>query len=454
VLGIWLLCTLAGLAFVAAFQRDVPHRHDFDLVEVQAGAAPLDWEFLWQPVRGHRKPLPRLFHLGLLRVTGGDLRFGSYLAALTIAGLSLAMVGAARSVRGYTRLADAFFPLLLQTWGHHPVYLRGFHLHVSVSVALVCICWLRVPRTGWKPGGGSVALLGSISLLLPLLGAWGPFYALTPLVVLVGAAVSGQRGRDARGRAQARACLVAAGLGAAGLVAYLYGLPQTAMVGEAVPWMPVVRTFLRFFAMSFGAASYASWTLPSAITMVAVVGSVVLLVRAWITRPERRIAVLALLGFLGSSMLIAAAIALGRGPASNVAGLAARYGTAAAAVLCATFFAFELGAPTRVARVAQSALLASVLLLLPSNLEVGLRAGNVQRAWSMAFERDVERGVGPGQLALSHPALDPRRTPCYRAERLFLLMQARAGIFRSIEGTVPDDLRLACPEPRPAPATG
>ncbi|MEN8184122.1 MAG: hypothetical protein ABFS46_16470 [Myxococcota bacterium] len=445
VLGVWLLCSVAGLAFVASHQRDVPHRHDFDLIEVQTGAEALGFQFLWQPVAGHRKPLPKLFHLGLLRATGGDLRVASFLSAFTLAGLSLAMLGGARRLRGYTRVSDAFFPLLLQSWGHHAAYLRGFHLHVIVSVALACVAWLAVMGRGWRLGAGRIALLGAVALTLPLLGAWGPFYALTPILILVGAAVVDLRENGPSERRRAGACLAVAALAAVGLGAYLYGLPQMLTFGEGGSFASALTGFVRFFGMSFGAAGQSSWLLPAALTLLVVTLSLVLLARSF-ARGPREAVVLALLGFFGSALLVAVAIALSRGPTSSMAGLAARYSTPAAAVLCAAYFTLELCTPPRAARVAQAAFFAGVLLLLPANLEAGLRAGRAQRAWSLAFERDALIGLGPGQLGVRHPKLHPGRTACYRAERLQLLMRSRAGIFRRVETLPPDDLEVACPD--------
>ena len=122
-----LICVLAVcagmvgtmLGWIGLYGSNLPWREDWFMVPALVGKEPhlLDW--LWAQTMEHRTPIQKAVYLILLRASGGDFRIGMIVNSLMLGGLCLAMILMARRLRGgQTRLADAFFPLVLLHLGH------------------------------------------------------------------------------------------------------------------------------------------------------------------------------------------------------------------------------------------------------------------------------------------------------------------------------------------------
>ncbi len=172
--AIWAVLTLAGLCFVAIYGLPFPFGIDEWLWVGQAtGNEPVTFSWLWSQHNEHRMFLPRLIYLGLGAITGFDFRAGRFFNVFMLSGLSLAMMKAARAVRGKTLLCDAFFPLVLLHWGQFDNLIWGFQLNFVTSVVLEGAVLLIVFRCGSQITLKSVILLTLCLVSLGLCGSYG-----------------------------------------------------------------------------------------------------------------------------------------------------------------------------------------------------------------------------------------------------------------------------------------
>src|SRR5262249_38434966 len=116
--GIWALMLVADLAYGMQYGLTIPYGDEWDYVSVLTGDEPLSLAWAWVPQGGHRPPMTKLLWAVLIRAPGPDFHAGVYVNALLLGAFAAAMIVAAKSLRGWTSYADAFFPLALLHWGH------------------------------------------------------------------------------------------------------------------------------------------------------------------------------------------------------------------------------------------------------------------------------------------------------------------------------------------------
>jgi hypothetical protein len=161
VLLVWALCSLALWIYLYRFSTSLPFCDEWDLSWAASGQEPLSWRFLWSPANEHRAPLTRLEVLLLGRLDGWDLRLTRFVNLSLLALSSLALIRAARSVRGRTSLSDAFLALLVLT----PCQYQSLLLYAyAYAMALACFCLaISAVMTGWP-----MRSLGHLGLYLAL----------------------------------------------------------------------------------------------------------------------------------------------------------------------------------------------------------------------------------------------------------------------------------------------
>lgn len=267
---------------------------------------------------------------------------------------------------------------------------------------------------------------GLLLILLPLCGANGLPFVL-PLAGWL--AYWAWRGRHVPGGV--RNLLLVLSLDTAALVligAYFVHLsaagshPPTASLGERL------RGALQFLAMSGGPAAGSFWPYSGYITAVLVLVSLVMLLRAWLRRPDERVRALGLLGVLIALLGLAYGVAFGRIGLIANAGFTPRYALLAVPLIWVVYFVAEIGGPPAWARFGQTVLFTLLCALCLTNLGSGLYLGRFKLRIYQAVEQDLAAHLPAPMVAQKHAYLYPDRD--YLVRCLEMLRQARVGKFR------------------------
>src|SRR5262249_34827209 len=140
--GVWGLLTLAALGFIRAYGSKVPYYDEWTFVPILTGEEPATLTWLWSQFEEHRIPFFKCFYLALFTLGGGDLRVGMVFNVLLVSALALAMILAARRLRGWVNYADAFFPLALLSWGAADSFFLWGMIFQLVSSTMLAGIWL------------------------------------------------------------------------------------------------------------------------------------------------------------------------------------------------------------------------------------------------------------------------------------------------------------------------
>lgn len=419
---VWAILLFLALGFVLHCGSNVPYWDDWDMVPYTTGDLPVTPGWLWAQHNEHRIALPKLLFLGLYRAGNNDLRFCMLYSVLALGVVAAALILAMRLRRGYTIALDALFPLVLLHLGQPQNLLWAFQLGFITGTLLV---GLLLAMMVLGPAGGSVRLIGIalLTLLLPFCGAnalaFVPGLALWLGWVGVTALTEGRRW-EGWPIAVAALALLLVGL-------YLIGLesggdPRAGRPGGVVP---VLRVAGQFLSMAGGAA-VAGWWFPAAVLVVVLSAVTTVSLAAAARRPANRSEALGLLALLSGFVVLALGIGWGRGGFGEEAGLANRYVSLAAPLVCLLYCAWELYLPRTRARIAQTCLFGVfALLLIPNTLE-GLRQGQARRLVMLAVTQDARAGMTPEALARRYePALCDRATAFKAIAGLEMLRSAR-----------------------------
>jgi hypothetical protein len=154
---------------------------------------------------------------------------------------------------------------------------------------------------------------------------------------------------------------------------------------------------VRFLGTALGHWPEQSWEMSSGHLVRAIMAaSAVLLALALWRRPGERLRALGLFLFLVSL----AGLAVGIGWSREA--MYARYVTLAAPVLCGAYFSAEVCGGRYLGRAVQFGLLALLVMVLPFNVQEGLKNGEERHKVLRAFERDMEAGAPLHQVAEKH----------------------------------------------------
>jgi hypothetical protein len=421
----WAAMTAALLGYVTAFARDVPWWDDWDLVPVLSGEEPASAAWLWEPHNEHRIPVPKLIHLALAAPAGADFRAAPYLNALALSAGALALILAARRLRGRTEPADALFPLALLHWGQYDNLLWSFQVQFVCSTVLFLFAVALLTASARPPGPGRILLVGLCSLALPFCGANGAALAPAPALWLTGAALARRRG-----------AWLPAGL--AVLVVAVVALSFLGYTRPAVhPPTPGagsgLRSALLVLLMSDGPAGAVSYgpLVGMFVLLLALAGGAAVARLSFAGRVDR-------LRGLGVVAAVAGVVALGAGVGWGRAGLYAdnpgeitgvtRYVTLMAPLVCCASLAWTLAGR----RLVPYLLLAAAVVMLPANTRLGWEAARWRAEQLDRLTADARRGVPPDELSATYRSVVHAVDPELLAERLTMLQQARLGPYRGL----------------------
>src|ERR1700730_10656149 len=114
---VWALLLSTQLVVVDLYGSDVPLFDDWSVATPLSGeVGMLSW--LWELHNEHWIPLPKAIILGLMLMTGGDVRAGMVVNVVIMGIFAASMIVAARRLRGHVAYEDVFFPLVLLHGGH------------------------------------------------------------------------------------------------------------------------------------------------------------------------------------------------------------------------------------------------------------------------------------------------------------------------------------------------
>jgi hypothetical protein len=409
VLALWAAMVAMALGCIAIGGRNLPFVEEWFMVPPLTGHEPDLLKWLWAQNNEHRMPLQKAIYLILLKVSGGDVRIGMFANAVVLSGLALALIVTARDLRGQTRVADAFFPLVLLHLGYKAFFLFGFLIQFVLYAALMMAWLLIIVREPWPLSPNSAVISGIVLVLLPLTGAGGALF--TPFVALwvTAGALLYQRDTPPRWIFPFQSACLIISVALVGLYFVGYVSPSStpyAGVGSTVV------TGARFVGMSLGPIGAGTGRVfPTLFVGVVFCGMGVLL---WVSgiiplgRVLSRIRVSEASRFFGLLIFAAAmaalviATALGRAAWVPLQGMPDRYVVISVPGLCAAYFAWLLYGPVIARERVANAFAIVALLAFPLNLKEGLTGLGRCVADTQAFEQDLADGLSWQELAERH----------------------------------------------------
>lgn len=402
VLGVWLVSSIATIAFVHQYTSWVPYGDEYDIVPIIAEREPLTLKWLWSPHNEHRIPLPRLVRYSLLTISGGDFRICVVGLPILMSLVALGTTLAVARIRGDWRVSDAALSLIILHWGQVENLIWGFQwcifLPVALSLAVLCIgCW----KTGLPDARGS--LVAAICVLGMMLCGGGGLLAAVPLTCWLALACwyGYQRAAGARDRwywVGTATAIVATWVGTA---AYFQGLPRLPAESTAVPLVEKLRVAVAFLSTAFGMQFEHYWWLTGGASIVFTLGLSVLCWQVVRRCANERWRVFVIAATVAGCLLMAVAVGHGRANNGVEGGLQSRYTTFMVPLLCVIYFCSLVGgtafsSPSR--KWLGFAMLAFAIVL-QANVVFGLNYGQQFLTRRNAFVRDFNRGAPSYQLA-------------------------------------------------------
>lgn len=392
--AVWVLA-LIGAAVKGYYGVKTPTTDDWEIVK--AVDQPLSWEWLWEQHGAggnHRIPLPKLVLRSLYQLSGYDCRWGIWLNALALGGTALALMWAARQLRGRTTYADAIFPLVLLNWLSAPLW-WGFHFQFLSSTVLACILLVVMVHYGSHLPAGAALLAGLCLVALPLCGANG--LALVPALAvwLACAGLGAWYAPSPRGKARGVWMLASVLAGALLIALYLRGYQAQENATTSRSLRTTARAAADFLSVNFAGLfldyHLPEWLQPGRYLEVGLLlVSLPVLLYTWRKRPGRSRA-FGLLLFFGAFFCLADALALGRGADWSDF----HYRILATPVLFAVYFVWVGAGGRFLPRLVQNGLLLTALVTFPLTVWNNLPVVTAQWERQRAFDQDILAGVPP-----------------------------------------------------------
>jgi hypothetical protein len=424
VFGGWAVLAVALVGFVARFGLNSPVSDEWHFVPELTGERPAA-AWVLAPHNEHRYPLSRALWLGLHRLTGFDFRAPMLLSVVLLAGTSLALLRAARQVRGRSHPADLLIPALLLHFGHWENWLTGYQLALTVPVAAVGLSLAAVLTTGEAPSRGRVFGVGAAAMIAALNGGAG---VLLGVPLAVWAALAAVRSRRWAGLVLPT---LAIGYAAA---AVLFGRSGSGLAASD-SWADRFTTITELFAVGVGVVGRETWPVSGLVMTAAILAATAGLGWVALRRPaEDRPAAVGLLAVLLGVGAVAAAIAVSRAGIMPHAGFSSRYALFPALGLVAAYLAaVRFARVPRLRTVAPLGAVAALLVALGSVRE-GVAYAESYRFVDTVCRLQAQAGLPPERIVTdSLFVLYPPVTPgdhVYYETALVALARHRLGPYR------------------------
>jgi hypothetical protein len=440
--GTWLALTVAGLWFIGAYSPSIPMGDEYCLVPVLTGHERLSAEWLWAQVNEHRLPLVKLILFGLARATNYHFWAQDALNLALLSGATVALILAARRARGYTRFADAAFPLLFLHWGHSELYLGLITLNHCLSCVLAIGVLLVIFAHQEGPTGRSMVFLGACLTALPMCGANGlPIVVATAVWLLWGGMRKLRAGQpDDRWRAVTMLVLAGSSLSIVALYWYGYHSPH-GYLGQPRP-DAALRTTLQALSKTCIESSPEIAGIGKLIVPILAASAIVALLTAW-RAPEERFRATGLVLFLTSEIATAFAIGWSRAVLGTEAGLVPRYGVALLPALLAVYLIWCLYGPPSCRNFGQMTIFVIACMFFVPRMIQGWKHAETVRTLTQSFEQEILDGEPAQALAEHHPW--PVMDAAYAEARFIDLREAGAWPFRHMRDAAPPCTAVAVP---------
>jgi hypothetical protein len=437
-LAVWAVMAGTMLAFVALYGYNVSQMEDWLIVPALVGKQPHLLQWLWSQYQEHRIPLAKAIYLVLLRASDGDFRIAMIANTLMLSILCLAMILTARRLRGgQTRLADAFFPLVLLHLGHLDNIFFGWQINYVISTSLVC-AWLLIIFGGRWPLSPKDALAAGVTLvLLPLSGAYGMIF--TPFVALwlvVGTLLYRDK-MTARWMTPFQITCVVFAIAVIGL--YFVGYEPTTPSNPGIVITAI--TAARFVGMSLGPVGAGMGRIfPASVIGVLFCGVACLLWASAViplsrglgnARSAERFRVIGFLMFAAATAALVLLMGWGRAGWVPIYGMPSRYVLLSVPGLCAAYFSWILYGPDGTRDRVTMVFAVAVLLALPFNLRQGLGHRDAYVELMRGFEQNVAKGMSWRELAERQTKGFIRWDPELDAKGMEMLHEAKMGPWKN-----------------------
>jgi len=447
VILVWAFMLVAALGLVQRYgTRTLPQYDELWALYDAHAANSVQW--LWKTWAEHRIPLAKLIWKSVLELTDYDFRAGNFLTVFGLGVLALAMIQTARRTRGYTIIADAFFPLAVLNFGQAQVFLWWWQVnHVLAPIAAGVLLSLLV-LYGNRMRLVHTQLIAAGLILLVFCGPGGLPYVAALGTWLIISVTSKWSSLDVSRRKDSLSILALVAIGFALLGFYFVDYTPYFPVNDppsVSSWAPspgpvtAAIACLQILGVSLGTATkpYAALC-GSAILGLSLV-SLAILVQGFVKNPSERSRALGLMMFLGAGAVLVFVIGRSRAGMGLDYIYQGHYLTIVAPALSCIYFVWEIRGGLE-GRSVQYGMLLVLASLVPSNLNQAIQTGKSIQRNTVAFERDVRKGIPAFVLAERHFTSD--LVP--RAEKLTLILKDLKangiGIFREIRSDPPFDI--------------
>jgi hypothetical protein len=306
-----------ALFCIARYGSRIPILEDWLLVAPLTGNEPDLTKWLWAQNNEHRIPVPRLILLGLLKLTNGDFRIGMVFNVITMGVVSLAMILAARHLRGgRTTFADAFFPIALLHLGNWQTLFWSWLLSIVFPTALTLALLLVLVVFGSLANPLAAVIAGTCLVLLPLCGANGLLIVpLMALWLLFYGMHHWHRMKKSGGSRWVSGLLIGSSILALSLSAlYFVGYQHPTWYPPSPDFLTTLVTAAKFLAFGFGPGVSKSWNLSVTFSIVFLLSSAVVAILGVLrNKGDERLRAFGIFLFLINFAIFALALSWGRG---------------------------------------------------------------------------------------------------------------------------------------------
>jgi hypothetical protein len=397
--AVWLAMSVALLAYVYFFGRNIPFWDDWELVPVLSGATPFSVDWLFQQDLEHRYVLGKSLLYLTWHASGGDFRSAMWVSDLLLIAVAYAYMRVARKIRGSASFSDAFFPLLLLNWGLYESLIFFVQLWFVLPVVIFSVVVFSIVTDAWRSYLGA-AVLCVCMLLLPLNGAMG--ILLTPALLAWLAYAAWLQRRLAIAWPLAIAGVISAIF--AGLYFWHYQSPPP--IPKALhTLLGPIRAALEVLCVSLGPPGSELWPGLAFVIAAACGATGLWLLIVALSRREERLRAGGLLACLAATGLLALGIGYGRNAIGLGSGFSSRYSLLIAPALCLVFLVATLyGARTR-ARLVEMTLFVAACVIFVANTRSGLDYARYRDAAADLLLTDIAAGVPASALGQRYASL-------------------------------------------------
>jgi hypothetical protein len=441
---VWAAASIAAIAYVQRYTRNVPYMDDFALVPAMTGHQELNLQWIWSQHNEHRPAVSRLILFGMYRFVCTDIRSGLYLNAALLSVAAASMILLARRLRGRTTVTDSVLPLSILNLGQVEIWLISFALNLLLTAWISLLLIGVVSQADRMPPRRVVLRFGLLMVLLPLCGGSG--IAMLPVLMLwLGVYLSSAWWSGIRHGGWTRALGILLLLLCSLVVAcYLSGYQKPGHHPNPRSVKEVLSTTTEYLSLVICPNLGQYWPAAGLLVAGLVTATVSRLAVVYRNTPSERARASGLVAIIVSMVGLAVVVGLSRSALGPGMGLSSRYITIACPLLSAMYVAWLVYGSAAARNVVHAGLLVLVCLAVRGNVRTAGFVGDYHRALYVRLERGIQAGVPVSQLvSTACPKLDPDPKMMSRAFKM--LKSARIGKFAFLNDDEPSQIAAGSP---------